>query len=279
MIDSVLKDGFLTYGEVLITGDTASEVFLSTYICHPSMANNELSGPAVAMALTKLVKDMPKRKNSYRIIFIPETIGSICYLSKHLATMKKNIVAGFNLTTIGDDLAYSFIPTKYGNTIADKIAKHVLQDTDYHEYTFLDRGSDERQYCSPMVDLPVATICRSKYGEYPEYHTSLDNLNLVSPAGLFGDYDKLRQAILLLEHNERYKVTVHCEPQLGKRGLYPTLSVKGGQNHVRTMMNFITYADGTNDLVDIANIIGVRCEDLYDLIHTLTEEGLISTAP
>lgn len=277
VIDSVLKDGFLTYGEVLITGDTASEVFLSTYICHPSMANNELSRPAVAMALTKLVKDMPKRKHSYRIIFIPETIGSICYLSKHLATMKKNIVAGFNLTTIGDDLAYSFIPTKYGNTIADKIAKHVLQDTDYHEYTFLDRGSDERQYCSPMVDLPVATICRSKYGEYPEYHTSLDNLNLVSPAGLFGGYDKLRQAILLLEHNERYKVTVHCEPQLGKRGLYPTLSVKGGQNHVRTMMNFITYADGTNDLVDIANIIGVRCEDLYDLIHTLTEEGLIST--
>lgn len=274
-IDSKLEDGSLTYGEVLIPGKIDKEIFLSTYVCHPSMANNELSGPVVTTALVNFIKNMKNRKYSYRILFIPETIGSICYLSRNIDTMKQNIIAGFNITTIGDDRAYSFIPTRYGNTLSDRVSKHILKDTKYIEYSYLDRGSDERQYCAPGVDLPIATICRTKYGEYPEYHTSLDDLTIISPTGLYGGYDKLKQAIVLLEKNEKYRVNVLCEPQLGKRGLYPTISTKSSGEIVRDMMNFIAYADGNNDLIDIANIINTKAEDLYEIVEKLAKANLI----
>ena len=143
------------------------------------------------------------------------------------------------------------------------------------EYSFLDRGSDERQYCSPGVGLPIATICRTKYGEYPEYHTSLDDLTVISPSGLYGGYEKIKKAIELLEKNDYYKVTVLCEPQLGKRGLYPTISTKTSAATVRVMMDFITYADGDNDLIDIANIIGVQAEDLFEIVDKLKAVKLI----
>ena len=189
--------------------------------------------------------------------------------------MKKNIIAGFNITTIGDNRSYSYIPTRYGNTLSDKVAKHVLQDIDYVEYSFLERGSDERQYCSPGVDLPIATICRTKYGEYPEYHSSLDDLSVISPDGLYGGYEKIKKAIELLEKNDYYKVNVFCEPQLGKRGLYPTISTNASFNIVKTLKNFIAYADGNNDLIDIANIIGIQAEELFDIIDKMKEAKLI----
>lgn len=276
VIDSELKNGFLTYGEVLIPGESEKEIFLSTYICHPSMANNELSGPVVTMALIKFIMELSHRKYSYRIIFIPETIGSICYLSRNLEVMQKNIIAGFNITTIGDNLTYSYLPTRYGNTLSDKVAQHILKNTPHKSYTFLQRGSDERQYCSPGVDLPIATICRSKYGTYPEYHTSLDNLDFISKEGLYGGYDKLAKSIVLLEKNMYYKISTPCEPQLGKRGLYPTVSGPSHAPEVRRMMNFIAYCDGTNDIIDIADIIGVAAEDLYDLIDKLKQNNLIT---
>jgi len=274
-IDSELKNGSLTYGEIKIKGEVEKEIFLSTYICHPSMANNELSGPVVTTALVNFIKSLNHRKYSYRIVFIPETIGSITYISRNIDNMKKNIIAGFNITTIGDDRAYSYLPTRYGNTLSDKVSKHVLQDVDYVEYTFLDRASDERQYCSPGVDLPIATICRTKYGTYPEYHTSLDDLTLISPNGLYGGYEKIKKAIELLENNNYYKVNVLCEPQLGKRKLYPTLSTRTASSDVRVMMNFIAYADGDNDLIDIANIIGVQAEELFDIVDKLKAVNLI----
>lgn len=274
-INSELKDGNLTYGEIKLKGESEKEIFLSTYVCHPSMANNELSGPVVTTALVNFIKSLTNRRYSYRIVFIPETIGSITYISRNINEMKKNIIAGFNITTIGDDRSYSYVPTRYGNTLSDKVSKHVLQDIEYVEYTFLDRGSDERQYCSPGVDLPIATICRTKYGQYPEYHTSLDDLTVISPSGLYGGYDKLRKAIELLEYNSYYKVNVLCEPQLGKRGLYPTISTKTSGAIVRDMMNFIAYADGNNDLIDIANIIDVQAEELFDIVDKMKKANLI----
>lgn len=276
-INSELKDGNLTYGEIKLKGESEKEIFLSTYVCHPSMANNELSGPVVTTALVNFIKSLKGRKYSYRIVFIPETIGSITYISRNIDDMKKNIIAGFNITTIGDDRSYSYIPTRYGNTLSDKVSKHVLQDIDYVEYSFLDRGSDERQYCSPGVDLPIATICRTKYGVYPEYHTSLDDLTVISPSGLYGGYEKIKKAIELLEKNNYYKVNVLCEPQLGKRGLYPTISTKTSGDIVRTMMDFIAYADGNNDLIDIANIIGVQAEELFDIADKMKTAKLIET--
>ena len=169
-IDTKLFDGVLNYAELLIEGESKQEIFLSTYICHPSMANNELSGPTVVTFIAKWLLEKEKPKHSYRIIFIPETIGSITYLSLNYSEMKKNVFAGFNVTCIGDDRAYSYVPSRAGDTISDEVALHVLKWTDpnFIKYTWLDRASDERQYCSPGIDLPIASILRTKYGKYPE---------------------------------------------------------------------------------------------------------------
>ena len=188
-IDSELFEGSLTYGELIIPGSLEKEIFLSTYICHPSMANNELSGPCVTTYIAKWIEDLKKRRFTYRIIFVPETIGSITYLSKNLDVMKKSIICGFNVSCIGDDRAYSFIPSRNGKTISDFVGRHILKwiDKNFVEYKWTDRGSDERQYCAPFIDLPVASIMRTKYGSYDEYHTSLDDLDFISDKcmGLF----------------------------------------------------------------------------------------------
>lgn len=278
VIDSDLNpNGVLNYGEIIIKGELEQEIFLSTYICHPSMANNELSGPCVVTALIKWLQSLEKRKYTYRIVFIPETIGSIVYLSRHYKEMKKNIIAGFNVTCVGDDRTYSYIQTRYGNTLSDKVAMNVLHYTypQYRLYTFLDRGSDERQYNAPGIELPVGSICRSKYEEYPEYHTSADNMSLISEMGLEGAYEVYRQCLEALENNEVYQVTCLCEPQLGKRGLYPTIREKSSYNEVVPMMNFIAYADGTNDLIDISNIIGVSIKDIIPIVEKLYQHKVI----
>lgn len=277
VIDSELKEGSLTYGEIIIPGDTEEEVFLSTYICHPSMANNELSGPVVAIFLAKWLNLLVKRRYTYRIIFIPETIGAITYLSKNLQYLKEHVIAGFNLSCVGDNKTFSYVESRYGKTLADKAAKNVLSFyyPDYKTYSFLKRGSDERQYNAPGVDLPVCAICRSKYGEYPEYHTSKDDLELISSEGLLGAYEVYQQCIFALENNYSYKINVLCEPQLGKRGLYPTTSQKGTYDAVKAMIDFIAYADGSNDLIDISNIIGVPVQDLLIVVEKLKQVGLL----
>ena len=278
-IDSELKDGSLTYGEILIpsTEGKEEEIFLSTYVCHPSMANNELSGPVVTIHLAKWLLEKKQRRYRYRIIFIPETIGAITYLSQHLPDMKKCVRAGFNLSCVGDDRTYSYIASRYGNTLADKVAKNVLSFCypEYKHYSFLQRGSDERQYNAPGVDLPICAVCRSKYGEYPEYHTSKDDMGLISPSGLQGAYEVYRDMIEALEYNDYYQVQCLCEPQLGKRGLYPTISQKGSYDEVKSMTNFIAYADGTNDLMDISSIIGVPVSQLIPVVDKLLKEGLV----
>ena len=281
-IDSELKDGSLTYGEILIpsTEGNKDEIFLSTYVCHPSMANNELSGPAVTIYLTKWLWEKKNRRYNYRIIFIPETIGAITYLSQHLPEMKKNIRAGFNTSCVGDDRTYSYVASRYGNTLADKVAKNVLsfRYPEYKRYSFLQRGSDERQYNAPGVDLPVCAVCRSKYVEYPEYHTSKDNMGLISPTGLQGAYEVYRDMIEALEYNHKYKIQCLGEPQLGKRGLYPTVSQKGCYDDIKSMMNFIAYADGSNDLIDVSNRIHTPVKQLIPVIEKLLENHLIECA-
>jgi len=275
-IDSELKNGSLTYGELIIPGNSSKEIFISTYVCHPSMANNELSGPVVATMLAKWISSEPRRF-TYRIIFIPETIGSIAYLSRNLESMQENIVAGFNLTCVGDEGAYSYLPSRKGYTLADKAALNVLRSEhpDFRHYSFLERGSDERQYCSPGVDLPVVSLMRTKYREFPEYHTSLDNLEFVTPAGLEGSFALHKQCIDLLERNKVYKTCCLGEPQLGRRGLFPTIATRESYGQVADMLNFLAYADGTNDLIDISNIIHVPVRDLYPIIDKLTAADLL----
>jgi len=271
-----LKPGHLTYGEYILRGKTNKEVFLSTYVCHPSLANNELSGMAVTTFLARWIARHP-RKYTYRIVFVPETIGSIVYLSENLEVMKENVIAGFNISCVGDNRAYSYVASRYGNTFADKVALNILsfKHPEFTRYSYLDRGSDERQYCSPGVDLPLVSLCRSKYGEYPEYHTSLDNLELVTSEGLRGAYELLKDCINLIERNATYRISCFGEPQLGKRGLYPTLSTSKTAAIVRDMMNLIAYADGSNDLIDISNMIKVPVWKLYPIVSNLVEASLL----
>tara|TARA_Y100001968_G_scaffold333409_1_gene396075 strand:+ start:2010 stop:3305 length:1296 start_codon:yes stop_codon:yes gene_type:complete len=275
-INSDLSPGELNYGELIIPGSSEKEVLLSTYVCHPSMANNELSGPCLAAALAEYIGNLKNRVFTYRILFLVETLGSIVYLSKNHMEMKKNTLAGFVLTCVGDNRKYSYIASRWGNTLADKIAKHSLTHhvESFDEYSFLQRGSDERQYCSVGIDLPVCSVCRSKYDEYPEYHTSLDNLNLVSPEGLQGSFDLYSKIIMYLENNKVYRCNVKCEPQLGKRGLYPTLSTKETYSITRNMMNLIAYADGNHTLLEIAELIGVSMGTLIPIAKQLTEGGV-----
>lgn len=277
VIDSDLFDGSLTYGELILPGAEAKEILISTYVCHPSMANNELSGPVLAVALAKTLARQVDRKYTYRFVWIPETIGSITYLSGHLAEMKQNTIAGFVLSCVGDNRTYSYIPSRDGATLADRVAKNVLgfHYPEYVRYTFLDRGSDERQYNAPGVDLPVCVVCRSKYGEYPEYHTSLDNMSLISPEGLEGAYNVYMSMLQAIEYNGFYRIKCFCEPQLGKRGLYPNVSQKGSYDAVKSMVNFIAYADGKRDLIDISNVIGVPVSELITVITKLTEADLL----
>jgi len=285
LIDSTLAPGSLSYAELILpasderSGQSSEdrEVLLSTYICHPSMANNELSGPVVTTALVCWLRSLPQRRYTYRVVFVPETIGSITYLSKHLDEMKRRTIAGYVITCVGDDRAYSFLESRAGNTLADSITKHVIKHhyPDCVTYSFLERGSDERQYCSPGVDLPVVSLMRSKHGTYPEYHTSLDNLGLISPQGLAGAYGALRRCLSLIEANRIYHAACLGEPQLGRRGLYPTLSQHGGYAQVQTMMNILAYADGQRDLVSLAERIGQPADACIPIIARLLQEGLL----
>jgi len=277
-IDSNLKAGSLTFGELIIPGETSQEVFLSTYLCHPSMANNELSGPVVTTFLAKWLGSLGSRKYTYRIAIIPETIGSIIYLSKNHQAMNENVIAGFNITCVGDDRAYSYLPSRHGNTLADMAALHALKHShpDFLTYSYLERGSDERQYCSPGIDLPVCSVMRSKYACYPEYHTSLDNLELVTPTGLLGGYEIIKRAIECIEFNEVLTPTILCEPQLGKRGLYPTISTKDSGVQVRDMMNYLAYCDGNLSSLEIAELINAPLWKLIKSIDDLKRENVLT---
>ncbi len=277
-IDADLKPGVMNYGELILPGASCEEILLSTYICHPSMANNELSGPVVAAALAQWLGALPARRYTYRIVFVPETIGAIAYLARNLDAMKTNTVAGFVLTCMGDERTYSFLASRLDNTLADRAARHTLRHIapGYKEYSYLARGSDERQYCAPGVDLPVCSVMRSKYGEYPEYHTSLDNLELVTPNGLAGSLHAMQRCIETLEANHIYRVTVLSEPQLGKRGLYPDINKAGSyDDETRLLKDTLAYCDGKHDLIALGERIGQPAWEVARVCRTLEAAGLI----
>ena len=235
VIDSKFKkNGFMHYGEAYIKGKNKKEILISTYICHPSMANNELSGPLLSLALLNYFE---KKKNFYslRFLFLTETIGTIAYINKNFKNLKKNVIGGYVLSCVGDTNNYSYIPTKYSNTITDYSIKKAFKDLNItpKTYSFLDRGSDERQYNS--ANIPIGTFCRTKFGAYKEYHSSLDNFNLVTSKGLKGSYKLMIKTIKnfpkdyniykYLDHKDpkkkNYLSTTVCEPFLEKRNLFP----------------------------------------------------------
>jgi aminopeptidase-like protein len=279
-IESELVDGSLTYGEIRLPGKSEREVMFSTYICHPSMANNELSGPCLTAELACWLR-AKERRHTYRLLFLPETIGAICYLSRHLDEMKARIVAGFVVTCVGDERAWSFMPSRDGDTLSDRAARHVLRHfaPGYVHYTFLERGSDERQYCSPGVDLPVCSIMRSKYGTYPEYHTSLDDLSVVSPRGLEGSLTAHQRVVEVLEGDCVPRVTVLGEPKMSDRGLRSTTGKRGSADASRTLMNLLAYSDGRRTLLEIADVIGAPAWELGPHADMLARLGLLDVEP
>ena len=278
-IDADLRPGVLNYGELLIKGENSEEIFLSTYVCHPSMANDNLSGPVVTTALVKWLLKQPNLRHSYRIVFIPETIGSLVYLSRNLKEMRTKTKAGFNVTCVGDNRCFSYLPSRKGDTLSDLVAQHVLKhiDSSFKRYSWLDRGSDERQYCAPGVDLPIATIMRSKYGQFPEYHTSLDTLGgVVTESGLAEGFHAFQTALSITELDYKPVVTTFGEPQLSKRRLYPDLSQnRSVDDSFRSMMNLISLSDGTKSLLEIAEIIDEPFMDIFELAKPLVEASLL----
>jgi len=281
-IDSSHTKGVLNYGELFIKGKSNKEILFSTYICHPEMANNETSGISVLTYLAKWINSK-KRNFSYRIIFIPETIGSIAYIKRNIKKLKKNLIAGFVITCVGDKKNFSYIPSRSGNTLSDFVAKKVLtiNKKNFKTYTWLDRGSDERQFCAPNIDLPICSITKSKYGSYKEYHTSLDKLGtVVVPEGLNESYNIYKKCIIYLEKNFNSKFFIpinksFCEPHLSKRGLYSSTSTIGSTKKVKSMMNILSYIDGKKSIIEIANLCHLSIKEVTKNLNLFKKFNLL----
>ena len=252
------------------------------------MANNELSGPIVAMGLINYFMKIKNLKKTFKFIFIPETIGSIAYINLNYDHLKKNIIAGYNLSCIGDDRQHSCMFSKYNNTPSDQAitqAYRKLNIRNYKVYSFLERGSDERQYNSPGIELPIASIFRSKYNRYPEYHTSLDDFTLVTLSGVTGGFKVAREAIKILLNNVYPKHEVLCEPQMGKRGLYPNLSVRKNPNisaknrkiTSKDFLSFIQYSDGKNSIEQISKLIKLDLISTNKIFRKLLKYRIVSS--
>jgi len=280
VIDSSLEPGSLTYGELVLPGEVDDEVFVSTYVCHPSLANNELSGPMVATGLARWLMTRPNRHYTYRFAFTPESIGALVYASRHLEHLQAKVIAGFQLTCIGDDRRYTYLASRHGNTRIDRIAKRVLASREnVVHYSYLGRGSDERTYASAGIDLPFISIMRTRYGDYPEYHSSADDLDhVVTPAGLQGGMDAVRECIETLE-SEPVLVTTTCgEPQLGKRGPYHAMLNKNTSDEVMLRTNILAYADGQHSVSDMAELFDADPGVIRAMVEQLKAHDLIREA-
>jgi len=259
------KKGYLHYGELLIKGKSSEEILISTYVCHPSMANNELSGPIVSMCLIDYFRKK-KLDKSLRFIFIPETIGSINYIHKNYNELKQKVIGGYNLSCIGDERQHSCMLTKKENAPSDFAILEAYKKLKlkFKKYSFLQRGSDERQYNSPGIDLPISSIFRTKYGEYKEYHTSLDNFELVTEKGIKGGFIVAKTAIEILLKKIIPKNQFLCEPFMEKRKIYK-----------KVYMSFLQYADGNLDLYQISKKIKLDFNNTKKIYLLLKSHKLI----
>jgi aminopeptidase-like protein len=283
LIDSELSPGYVELGEITVAGRNREEVLFSTYCCHPSMANNELSGPVVVAALARMLREraQPPRL-TYRFLFAPETIGAIAYLSRFGERLRRRLVAGYVATCVGAPAEMTYKRSRRGDTLADRVAVHVLAHSPYMSrlMDFYPARSDERQYCSPGFNLPVGSLMRGWYDEWPEYHTSLDNLSFVTPRALAESFQVYRRIVDALEANERLAVTVaHCEPQLGRRGLYPATGgawqLEERRAQLEEMMFLLNFCDGEPDLLAAADRCGRPIWELRPVAEMLIDEQLL----
>jgi aminopeptidase-like protein len=280
-IDSTLEDGSLTYGELFLRGQSSDEVLISCHICHPSLCNDNLSGIAAVTFLAKYLADR-NRRYSYRIIFLPGTIGPITWLSLNEERVP-NIKHGLVVALVGDPGPSTYKKSRQGHAEIDRIVAHVLAHagSEFQVREFSPYGYDERQYCSPGFNLPVGCFMRTPNGCFPEYHTSADNLDLVQPQYLEDSYQKLRLIMEALEGNKTYvNLNPKCEPQLGRRGLYRTLSgqAERGQQEI-AMFWVLNLSDGTHSLLDIAERADMPFALIKQTADRLEEAGLLQVNP
>ena len=241
------------------------------------MANNELSGLVVMMALIKFIKKQHKNSYySYKFLFLPETIGSIAYLSKYYKQLRQNVIAGYQLSCVGDERSFSHISSRLGSTLADQSVISAIKDKkNYKSYDFLSRGSDERQFCSPGIDLPFCGFSKTKYGEFPEYHTSKDDFNLVTQKGLLESYEVFQSIINSFERGIYTIVKSLGEPFMSKYNLYPTISKKDQYKNIENIMNVLAYSDGLNNIFQISLKCNISLNEINSIISTLKENNII----
>jgi len=276
LINSTLSKGIMEIMHAKISGKSKKEIFFSSYVCHPSMANNELSGPVLLNAIMQYLKTKyPKSFYSYRFVLLPETIGSIAYLSKFKNILKKNVICGFNLTCVGDEREYSVINSPEGNTLADySLESALIGKKNVKSYSFLHRASDERQYCAPNIDLPLCRFSKSK--DYPEYHTDKDDFKVVTEKGLDQSLDVFKDIIDAFETGLYPKTKILCEPNLGKRNLYPTISQKGSYNNELVMrMDLIALSNGKNSIFKISKLLNKNLNTVCREYKLLKSKGLL----
>ena len=281
VIDTTLAPGRLTYGEAMLPGERAEEVLISCHSCHPSLANDNLSGIAIAVALAKRLA-AAKRRFTYRFLFIPGTIGSLAWLAANEAGLGR-IAHGLVLSCLGDGAPMTYKQSRRGNAAIDRIAAHVLGEAGapHRILPFSPYGYDERQYCSPGFDLPVGCLMRSPNGTFPEYHTSADNLDFIRRDALVHSLETLWRIIGVIEGDGRYlNLSPKGEPQLGKRGLYRPI---GGQKEAggfdqMALLWVLSLADGKHSLLDTAERAGMPFAAIRAAADALLEKGLLAPA-
>lgn len=279
VVDSSLTDGSLTYGEIHIPGRRKEETLLSCHVCHPSLCNDNLSGIAVATYLARIIADS-KPEYSYRFLFVPATIGAIAWLA---ANQEKtvHIRHGLVLTLLGDGGKFHYKKSRRGNSAIDRITEYALKTSRfaYEIRDFNPYGYDERQYCSPGFNLPVGCLMRTPHGEFPQYHTSADNLDFVQPQFLQDSSELLVKIINMIEMNAKYEnLNPFCEPQLGKRGLYQQISGESQSRQKERQMAILwalNLSDGNHDLIDIAQRSGIGIDEVYSAVKQLEENRLL----
>lgn len=277
-IDSSLKPGSLTYGEVFLPGKSEEEILFSTYICHPSMCNDNLSGIVLLTYLARIIEKQ-NRKYSYRFLFLPETIGAITWLSKNENNLNK-IKSGLVATCVGDSGNFTYKKSREGNSYIDKICEKVLKENskNYKIVDFFPSGSDERQFCSPGFNLPVGSLMKTMYTNFKEYHTSGDNLEFVKASELRKSLDMYCRIVEILENDHKMtNLNPKCEPQLGKRDLYSTIGASKNLDELQIAMLWIlNLSDGKNSLLDIAIRSDLKFETILKCSTLLEEKGLLS---
>ena len=309
-IDTELINGSMTLSHLVLPGESTDEVLISTYTCHPSMANNELSGPLVAAFLARHLASQPNRRLTYRFVFVPETIGSIAYLAQFGDHLKDRVVAGYVLSCMGDPGAFTYKRSRRAGSLADRVAEMTLRESGsaHSVLDFWPGGSDERQYCSPGFDLPVGVMTRTIYTRYPEYHTSLDNRSFISFEALKESIEMMMSACDNLETDRSYarqnvgrnvesprateashasphalasvatiaRTDPRCEPFLSKYGLYESLGARRSSSELKRAIQWVlNLADGRHDLLGIAKRSGIPINTVTEAAEACERVGLI----